>query len=70
MPIDESRTHLFLNPFFKNNSGLKVQFTAKLWSFHPNLLFCINLKETSRIQHKKEQKLAWFKERANVATSL
>ena len=39
MLVDESKTHLFLSPFFKNIFGLKVQFDAKLWSFYPNLLF-------------------------------
>ena len=68
--FDKSKTHLFLSPFFKNISGLKVQFNAELLSFHPNFLFCRNLKETSRIQHKKEHKSVWFKQRANVATSL
>ena len=68
--FNESKTHLFLSPFFKNIYGLKVQFNAELWSFHPNLLFYENLKEIRRIQHKKEQKSAWCKERANVATSL
>ena len=52
--FDESKTHLFLSPLFKNIFGLKVPFDAELWSFHPNLLFCINLKETSRIQQKNE----------------
>ena len=68
--FDESKTHLFLSPFFKNIDGLKVQFNVELWSFHPNLLFCRNLKEISRIQHKKKQKLAWFNGKANVTTSL
>ena len=44
----ESKTHLFLSPFFKNLFGLKVHFNAKLWNFHPNLLFCKHLKEISR----------------------
>ena len=70
MLIDESKTHLILSPFFKYIFGLKVLFNAELWSFHQNLLFCIKLKEISRIQHKNEQKSAWCKERANVATSL
>ena len=48
--VDESKTHLFLSPFFKNISGLKVQFNEELWSFHPNFLFCRNLKEISIIQ--------------------
>ena len=51
---DESKNNLFLSPFFKNISSLKVQCDAELWSFHPNLLFCINLKEISRIQQKNE----------------
>ena len=51
--FDESKAHLLLSTFFKNISGLKVQFNTELWSFHPNLLFCINLKEISRIQQKK-----------------
>ena len=46
---DESKTHLVLSSFFKNISGLKVQFSAELWSFHLKLLFCINLKEISKI---------------------
>ena len=37
--IDESKTHLFLSQFFEYISGLKVQFNAKLWSFH--LDFCL-----------------------------
>ena len=52
---DESKNNLFLSPFFKNISSLKVQCDAELWSFHPNLLFCINLKEISRIQQKNEK---------------
>ena len=52
--FDESKTHLFLYSFFKNIYGLKVQFNVELWSFHPNLLFCINFKEISRIQQRKE----------------
>ena len=48
--FDESKTHIFLSPFFKNIYGLKVQFNIELWSFHPNLLFCRNLKEISKIQ--------------------
>ena len=51
---DESKNNLFLSPFFKNISSLKVQCDAELWSFHPNLLFCITLKEISRIQQKNE----------------
>ena len=67
---DESKTHLFLSPFFEYIEGLKVQFNAELWSFHPKFLFCRNLKKISRIQHKKEKKLAWCNKKANVATSL
>ena len=52
--FDESKTHLFLSPFLKNIFSLKVMFDAELWSFHPNLLFCINLKEISIIQQKNE----------------
>ena len=52
--FDESKTRLFLSPFFKNISGLKVQFSAELWSFHTKFLFCINLKEISIIQQKNE----------------
>ena len=37
--VDESKTHLFLSPFFKYISGLKVHFNAKVWSFHPNFCF-------------------------------
>ena len=48
--FDESKTHIFLSPFFKNIFGLKVQFNGELWSFHPNLLFFKNFKEISRIQ--------------------
>ena len=47
---DEFKTHLLLSIFFKNIPSLKVQFSAKLWSFHPKLLLCINLKKISRIQ--------------------
>ena len=36
---NEYKTHLFLSPFFKYISGLKVQFKEKLWSFHPNSCF-------------------------------
>ena len=36
---DPSKTHIFLSPFFKFISGLKVQFNAKLWSFHPDFCF-------------------------------
>ena len=54
---DESKTHLFLSPFFEYISGLKIKFNAKLWSFHPNFLFCINLKKISRIQQKKGAKI-------------
>ena len=50
--FDESKSHLLISPFFKNISRLKVQFNAELWSFHPNLLFCKNLKEISKIQQK------------------
>ena len=50
----ECKTHLFLSLFFNNIFGLKVQFDAELWSFRPNLLFCINLNEISRIQQKKK----------------
>ena len=52
--FDESKTLLFLSRFFNNIFGLKVQFNAELWSFYPNLLFCRNLKEISKIQHKIE----------------
>ena len=51
---DESKTHLCLSPFFKNIFGLKIQSDVELWRFHPNLLFCKNLKEISRIQQKNE----------------
>ena len=47
--FDESKTHIFLSPFFKNILGLKVQFSAELWSVYPKLLFCRNLKEISQI---------------------
>ena len=50
--FDESKTHQFLTPFFKNISSLKVQFNVELRSFHQNLLFCINLKDISKIQQK------------------
>ena len=60
---DESKTHIFLSLFFKNISDLKIQFNAELWSFHPNLLFCKNLMEISRIQKKNEYKSTWCKER-------
>ena len=53
--FDEFKTHIFLSPFFKNISGLKVKFCAELWSFYQKLLFCINLKEISRIQQKKKK---------------
>ena len=66
---DESKTHLFLTPFFEYILGLKVLFNAELWSFHPNFLFCINLKKISRIQHKNEHKSTWCNKKANVATS-
>ena len=52
--FDESKTHLFLSPFFKNIYGLKIQFNAELWSIHPIFLFCIKLKELSIIQKKNE----------------
>ena len=58
--FDESKTHLFLSPFFYIISGLKVQFNAELWSFHPNFMFCRNLKKIRRIHHKKEHKSAWM----------
>ena len=45
--FDESKTHLFLSPFFKNIYGLKVQFNTKLWRFHLNLFLYRNLKEIS-----------------------
>ena len=37
--LDESKTHIFLSPFFKYISSLKVQFNVKLWSFYPDLCF-------------------------------
>ena len=40
--IDESKTHLFLSPFLKYISSLKVQFNVKLWSFHLDLCFVGN----------------------------
>ena len=39
---DESKTHIFLSPFFKYISGLKVQFNVKPWSFHLDLCFVGN----------------------------
>ena len=36
---DESKTHLFLSPFFKNISGLKVQFNVRLCNSYPELYF-------------------------------
>ena len=36
---NEFKTHLFLSPFFKYISGLKVQFNIKSWSFHSDLCF-------------------------------
>ena len=52
--IDESKTHIFLSPFFKNIFGLKVQFNTELWRFHLNFLFWRNINEINRIQQKKE----------------
>ena len=37
--LDESKTYIFLSPFFKYISGLKVLFNIKLWNFHPDLCF-------------------------------
>ena len=68
--FDESKTHIFLSPFFEYILGLKVQFNAKLWSFLPNFLFFRNLKKIRRIRHKKEHKSSWCNEWANVVTSL
>ena len=36
---DESKTHIFLSPFFKYILGLEVLFNVKLWNFHPDLCF-------------------------------
>ena len=35
----ESKTHLFLSPFFKNISGLKVQFSQNYGAFTKNCCF-------------------------------
>ena len=40
--VDESKTHIFLSPFFKYILGLKVQFNVKLWNFHTDLCFARN----------------------------
>ena len=38
---DESKTYLFLSPFFMYIYGLKVQFNEKLWNFHLDLCFVV-----------------------------
>ena len=57
---DESKTHLFLSPFFKYILGLKVQFNERLWNFHP-FRFYRNLKKNKQKSSKNRQK-------GNVAT--
>ena len=39
MCFDESKTHIFSNPFFKYISSLKSSFKGKLWSFYLDLCF-------------------------------
>ena len=51
--IDESKTHLFLSPFFMNIQGLKVQSNVKLWN---NLDICFV--EIRRKEEKCSRKVA------------
>ena len=55
MNPDEFKTHIFLSPFFKYISGLKVQFNERLWNFHPDLCFAeICRKEVDKQQKQKK----------------
>ena len=44
---DESKTHMFLSPFFLHFLEFNVQFNANLWNIHPDfVLQGYNAKET------------------------
>ena len=62
---DESKTHIFLSPFFKYIYGLKVQFNAKLWSLHSDLCFTGIYRKEAKINSKEEK----GEQKSNVATS-
>ena len=60
--IDGSKSHPFLRPFFMNIQSLKMQFSAKSWSLHPDLCF--------EGMYRKEAKNAMLRHRLeNVTTS-
>ena len=51
--IDESKTHIFLSPFFKYISGLKSSFKCKIMELSPRFMFCRELMKRSKIRHKR-----------------
>ena len=60
---DESKTHLFLRPFFIY-SRLKSSFQCKIIEPSPRFVFCMNLKKLRKNQQKRRKD----EKKCNVAT--